>query len=147
MPNFEAGIRIFIQLIMKNAVIFIVEHNSYHGNLVKYHLQANRFQDVRLFSNPEECLLAISRGTAPDFIISDTHSGRMSATEFLGKIRESGHGIRVVFFSSSQDEALASKLLEEGAADYIHTVSKGDSGIRELVKNLQFICREAFPAG
>ena len=129
---------------MKNPVVFIVEKNTYHGNLVKYHLQANRFQDVRVFSNAEDCLLAISRVVVPDFIISDTHSGRMNDSGFLEQVLVSAPGTRVVFFSASADESLASQLLEKGAADYIHTKSKGDAGIRELIKNLRFIYKEVF---
>jgi len=144
MSNFDAEYGLQSYRIMKNPVVFIVEKNTYHGNLVKYHLQANRFQDVRVFSNSEECLLAMSRGIIPDFIISDTHSGKISGTEFLGHILESAPGARVIFFSASADESLATQLLEKGASDYIQTTNKGDAGIRELIKNLQFIYKEAF---
>ena len=129
---------------MKSPVIFIVEKNAYHGNLVKYHLQANRFQDVRVYSSAEECTIAISKGLIPDFIISDTHSGKMESSEFLRWVKDNNPSIRIVFFSSTGDESLANKLITEGADDYILTTNKGDAGIRELIKNLNFLQKAVF---
>lgn len=129
---------------MKTPVIFIVEKNTYHGNLVKYHLQANRFQDVRVYNSAEECTLAISKGMIPDFIISDTHAGKMDSSQFLRWVKDNNPSIRIVFFSSSGDESLANKLITEGADDYILTSNKGDAGIRELIKNLNFLQKAVF---
>ncbi len=129
---------------MKSPVIFIVEKNAYHGNLVKYHLQANRFQDVRVFSSAEECTLSVSKGITPDFIISDTQSGKMDSSGFLRWIKDFNPSIRVVFFSSNGDESMANKLITEGADDFILTANKGDAGIRELIKNLNFLQKAAF---
>ena len=129
---------------MKSPVIFIVEKNAYHGNLVKYHLQANRFQDVRVFSSAEECTIAISKGLIPDFIISDTQAGKMDSSGFIRWVKDFNPSIRIVFFSSSGDEPLANRLITEGADDYILTSNKGDAGIRELIKNLDFLQKEVF---
>ncbi|HTX88960.1 MAG TPA: response regulator [Bacteroidales bacterium] len=129
---------------MKTPVIFIVEKNAYHGNLVKYHLQANRFQDVRVFGSAEDCTVAISKGMIPDFIISDTLAGKMDSSGFLRWVKDFNPSIRMIFYSSSGDESLASKLITAGADDYILTTNKGDAGIRELIKNLNFLQKEVF---
>ena len=49
---------------------------------------------------------------------------------------------QVVFFSAFDDPILAMQLIDSGASDYIMKTSKLDYGIKDLVKNIEFLQRE-----
>jgi len=49
---------------------------------------------------------------------------------------------QVVFFSAIDDPILAMQLIDSGASDYIMKTGKLDYGIKDLVKNIEFLHRE-----
>jgi len=126
----------------KFPIFFIIDRNPIHSSLIKYHLNVNRFLNVRVFQSGEECIYRLSKNPAPDFLITDYDVGDYNGFDFLKKIREISPGIRVIFFSSCDDPILAVRLLEAGASDYLVKTSKLDIGISELVKNVKYLSRE-----
>ena len=128
---------------MNSPLIFIVDRNPVHNNLIKYHLRINKFTRVEIFPNGQECLYRLQKGIVPDFIVTDYDIGNYSGFDFLKKIREGYPQVPVIYFSSNADPLLAIKLLETGASDFIVKTSKLEAGISELMKNLRFILKEA----
>ncbi len=126
----------------KSPLVFVVDRNPIHNSLIKYHLNVNRFFNVHTFPSGSECLYKLGKQVIPDFIITDYDNGEMPGTEFLKKVLEISPGVRVVFFSSYDDPILAVRLLDSGATDYIVKTNRLDIGIRELIKNIQFLMKE-----
>jgi DNA-binding NtrC family response regulator len=124
--------------LMRDPVIFIVDTNPVHGNLVKYHLTINRFTNVWLFTSVEECLYRL-RKQSPDFLVSEYDLGRYNGLELLRMAGKISQGTRVVFFTSVEDAGIAHSLLAEGALDYIVKTSRLEASISELIRNLVFL--------
>ncbi len=127
---------------MRNILVFIVDHNMQAANLLKYKLTGKKFTNVRVFPTPEECLIMLQKNNIPDFIITDVSFPTMNGLEFLQAIKRFSEIIHVLFLSSDHDESLARHLLEEGATDYIYRTVNHETGSNELLKNLEYLCKE-----
>lgn len=125
----------------KDPVIYIVDPNPVHGNLVKFHLVLRKFTGVWLFTNAEECLYR-SRKQAPDFVVSESSPESHSGLDFLRNIRSISPDTQVLFLTSEEDSMLASLLLEHGATDFIVKSSRPEQSIRELCDNLSYLVDE-----
>ena len=126
---------------MKNISIFIVERNPVWGNLLKYRLACNKYTNTRLFLSPGEALRQIEGNIIPDYIIA---SDFRDANKFLSSVKATDHSIGVIFFTETGDSEKAEKLLVAGAADYIVRSGNSESGVKELIKNLKYLCREEY---
>jgi DNA-binding response OmpR family regulator len=126
---------------MTEPVIFIVDTNPVHGNLVKYQLTINRYSGTWLFSSVEECLYRL-RKQSPDFLITEYHLGNYSGKDLLRMALKISPRTRVLFFTSVEDAGLAESLLSEGAKDYVVKSARLESSISELVRNIEFLCSE-----
>ena len=126
---------------MKEPVIFIVDPNLVHGNLVKYHLNVNRFPNVWLFTNVEECLYRLRKQT-PDFLITEYELGKYNGRDMLRMAARISPATNIIFFTSSDDSGLAESILSEGARDYIVKTSRLETSIGELVRNIGFLRTE-----
>ena len=127
---------------MRNILVFIVDHNPQSANLLKYKLSGRRFTNVRTFPSPEECLFMLQKNNIPDFIISDVHFPFMNGLDFLRAIKGFSEIVQVLFLSSIHDESFARELLENGATDYVYKTVNHETGINEVVKNLEYLCKE-----
>ena len=126
---------------MKDPVIYIVDPNPVHGNLIKFHLALRKFTGVWLFNNAEECLYR-ARKQAPDFVVSESSPEGSSGMDFLRNMRSISGDTKVLFFTSEEDATLASRLLEQGATDFIVKSSRPEQSIRELCDNLSYLVSE-----
>jgi len=104
---------------MKTSVIFVVDKNPIHRNLVRYHLEINKCAQVQTFPSGEECLYRLQKNIRPDFLITSFFTGDRSGFDFLQSVLEIAPSTRVVFFDTFEDPQLAGKLLEAGACDYV----------------------------
>lgn len=127
---------------MKSPVIFIVDPNPIHRNLIKYHLNVNRYSDVQIFHSADECLYRLRKTPSVDFIVTDFAPHHHLDNGFLNTVRTQSNTVKVIFFAISDDPILAMRLLDAGAADYIVKTSKLEIGINELIKNIKFLTRE-----
>ena len=127
---------------MKIPVIFIVDKNTVHSNLLKYQLMVNKFSNVQVFSSVEDCLYRLRREEGPVYLIADSALGDFSGIEFLRMARKISPGVNVIFYSSTEDADIASALIENGATDYILKGGKIEQSMTELIRNLQFIINE-----
>jgi len=129
-------------MVIKADQIFVVDKNSIHRNLIKYHLNVNKFSRVQPFSSGDECLYRIYKNTIPDFIVVDYDPDNFTGFDFIKKVKRAAPQVHIIFFTTNDDPILAVKLLEAGASDYLVKTSKIDFGISELIKNIKFIIRD-----
>lgn len=122
-------------------VIFVVDRNPIHRNLVKYFLEAARSGTVHTFPTGEECLYRLRKGPVPDFVITSFFTGDADGFGFLGSVMRTNPAIRVIFFDHFLDSDTAYRLIDEGACDFISKTADPETGVRELVKNLRYLSR------
>jgi DNA-binding NarL/FixJ family response regulator len=127
---------------IKSPLIFIVDKNPIHRNLIKYYLDNNKFANVMAFPSGEECLYRLQRSSPPDFLISSFFTGNQSGFDFLHSVLEISPFVQVIFFDMFEDHRVAENLLIAGATDYVVKTRNPDAGIAELLKNLQYLSRK-----
>ena len=127
---------------MKITSVFIIDKETPVANMIKYQLLSHQVKQVQIFSSVSECLYYMRKRSIPDFVIADLAHPEINAPSFLSTIIQSFPGVRVLFLSPFTDDSLVSKLMEEGAADYIHTSGRMEEWIMELLKNMDFLIRE-----
>jgi len=127
---------------MKTSVIFVVDKNPIHRNLIRYNLEINKFINILTFPSGEECLHRLHKHFLPDFLITSFFTGNHSGFDFLQSVREISPATQVIFFDTFDDHQLAGKLLAAGACDCVVKTRDPDAGISELVKNVNYLARE-----
>jgi DNA-binding NtrC family response regulator len=131
---------------MKKLLVFILDRNPTQGNILKYHLSSNGFNNVILFNTLEDCIYSIHKNIIPDFILADTDIKSTTDLEFLKLIKKNNPSIKVIFFSNDEDICHISALLEAGATDYIVRVGSNHNWIHELISNLHYLIKEELPS-
>jgi DNA-binding NtrC family response regulator len=132
---------------MKSSVVFVVDKNPTHRNLIKYNLESNKITRVQAFPSGDECLIQLKKNILPDFIITSYFSGSHSGFDFLRSVMEVSPSSGVIFFDTFEDPGLAEKLMDAGACDYVVKTGNPDAGISALLKNIRFLVREKAFAG
>jgi DNA-binding NtrC family response regulator len=127
---------------MSTSVIFVVDKNPTHRNLIRYNLELNKFINVLTFPSGEECLYRLQKQFHPDFLITSFFTGNLSGFDFLRSVLEISPSVQVVFFDTFEDPQLAEKLLDAGACDYVVKTRNPDAGISNLLKNVMYLDRE-----
>ena len=127
---------------MKIPVIFVVDKNPVHRNLIRYNLEINKFTNIHTFISGEECLYRLQKKLHPDFLITSFFTGNQSGFDFLRQVLELSPSTQVIFFDTFEDAQLAGKLLQAGACDYVVKTRNSDAGISELLKNIRYLARE-----
>ena len=127
---------------MKTPIVFVVDKNPVHLSLINYYLIMNRFFHVYTFPSGGECLYRLKRQFIPDFIITDYNPADYDGFDFVRTVKEISPYIRVIFFSSIDDPAIALRLFEAGASDYVIKTGKPNIGITELIRNIRYLLKE-----
>jgi len=127
---------------MKSSLIFIVDKNPVHSSLLKYHLTIQRYSNVQLYHSAEECLYRLRKNVVPNFVVTEFDLADHNGFDFLRMVKKISPSTQVVFFSAIDDPILAMQLIDSGASDYIMKTGKLDYGIKDLVKNIEFLHRE-----
>ena len=126
---------------MDNPLIFIVDRDSTRGNFLKYRLSTMNFSNIRVFSREEDCLYRLGKNELPDFIITDPGHIPDVALSFIRMVLQSNQAIKIICFTSSDDQEVADQFLEAGASDIILKKSNEDPGIDELVENIKYLLK------
>jgi CheY-like chemotaxis protein len=124
---------------MAAPLIFVVDKNPIHRNLLKFRIETARLADVQAFPSGEECLHRLRRHVHPDFLITSFFTGELNGFEFLRHVQEISPSIEVIFFDVFEDQQVAEMLIEAGACDYVAKTRDPDAGIAGLLKNLRYI--------
>ncbi len=114
---------------MNNHKIFIVEDDTWYGQLLKYHLSLNPDYEVFHFEDARSCLDNLHMN--PSVISIDFNLPDMSGEVLLKRIKAVNDQIPVIVISGQEEISVALGLLKQGAHDYIE---KNDS-TKELLWN------------
>ena len=101
---------------MTNYKVFIVEDDTWYGEVLQYHLSLNPEYEIHLFTTGKECLESMHLN--PDIISMDYSLPDITGDELLIKIKEINDSVPVIVISSQQDIEVAVKLLKLGVYDY-----------------------------
>jgi len=118
----------------KREHIFIVEDNQIYSMMLDYFLTKDSIYKFSSFKSGEECIKNLFQN--PDVIILDYALPGMNGYEVLLEIKKYNPDIHVLILTSNKDEALAKKLLDAGADDYILKQGHGEKQIIEKIENL-----------
>ena len=127
---------------MKTSVIFVVDKNPIHRNLIRYNLEGNKCANVHTFPSGEECVYRMQKNIRPDFLITSFFTGQLTGFDFLHSVLGISPTTRVIFFDAFEEPALAGELLRAGACDFVVKTRDPDAGIAELLKNVRYLARE-----
>jgi two-component system, CitB family, response regulator DctR len=127
---------------MKRTSVFIIEKDPSVANLVRYQLLSRQANQVQIFPNLGECLYFATRKFVPDFVIADLDQPELQSPDFLKTLREACPETGILLLSSTPDDLLAGRLLEEGATDYIVKTERTEEWMTELTKNIGFLAKE-----
>ncbi|MFT4982230.1 MAG: two-component system response regulator AtoC [Bacteroidia bacterium] len=114
---------------MINHKIFIVEDDTWYGQLLKYHLSLNPDYEVFLFEDAKSCLANLH--LKPSVVSIDFNLPDMSGETLLQRIQAVNDQIPVIVISGQEEISIALDLLKKGAHDYIE---KNDN-TKELLWN------------
>jgi PleD family two-component response regulator len=126
---------------MEKPLIFIVDRDSTRGNFLKYRLNNLNFSNIRVFSREEDCLYRLGKNDFPDFIITDPGHDAEVALSFIRMVLQSNPSIKIICFTSSDDQEVADLFIEAGASDIILKKNRDESGFSELVENIKYLLK------
>jgi len=116
--------------------IFIVEDDTWYGEVLQYHIGLNPDYTVTRFETAKACLDKLY--LQPDLITIDFKLPDMAGDKLFKKIREVNSQVPVIIVSSQENIAVAVNLLKMGVNDYIVK----DEGTEELLWNSIIRIRE-----
>jgi two-component system response regulator AtoC len=116
--------------------IFIVEDDTWYGELLQYHLSLNPEYEIHLFTTGAECIKKMHLN--PDIISIDYSLPDTNGEELLLKIKQINDSIPIIIISSQQEISVAVKLLKLGVYDYFVK----DDNTKDLLWNSVIKSRE-----
>lgn len=121
--------------------IFIVEDDTFFGEVLKYHLKLNPDFDVYLYTSGKDCISNLY--LKPDIICIDFGLPDITGDILLKKIQDINNAIPVIIISGQDDIEVAVNFLKSGAKDYIvkgeHTKELLWNAIVKLRENLSLV--------
>ena len=118
--------------------IFIVEDDSWYGNILEHHLSMNPDYVIELITTGKDLLNNLYK--KPDLICMDFGLPDMSGDKLLKEIKARDKNLPVIVISAQEDISVAVELLKAGAKDYIikddHTKEQLWKSIIHIRENL-----------
>ena len=102
---------------MKSVKIFLVEGDSWIGEMLKRHLSLNPEYQVYLFKNAKDALNSMH--LKPSIIGIDFRLPDMTGGIFLDKIKAIDKNVSVIVIRGKEDFSVADNLLKKGVKDFI----------------------------
>ncbi|SFC66753.1 DNA-binding transcriptional response regulator, NtrC family, contains REC, AAA-type ATPase, and a Fis-type DNA-binding domains [Flexibacter flexilis DSM 6793] len=97
--------------------IFIVEDDTWYGQMLLYHLGQNPDYELSLFEKAGDLLKALHKH--PDLICMDFGLPDMDGEQLLREIKTRAAHVPVIVISAQEEIGVAVNLLKQGAKDYI----------------------------
>ena len=97
--------------------IFIVEDDSWYGEILEYHLSLNPDYSITCFKSGKDCLENLYKN--PDIITIDYSLPDFTGDKLYQKIKEINNQVPVIVISGQEDIAVAVDLLKKGVTDYL----------------------------
>ncbi len=101
----------------RNPLIFVVEDNPVYNDVVGGILKTNKFNNLRSFKSPEECLKSIH--LKPDIIVLNYAYSGFTGLDLMRKIHETQPEVIFIFLSGQNDVETAVRIIRHGAFDYV----------------------------
>ncbi|MDH5366955.1 MAG: response regulator [Cyclobacteriaceae bacterium] len=114
---------------MSKALIHIVDDDPLFGKSIKKILQVNKYENVVLFKNGEDCVQELHK--KPKLVILDFSLETLNGLDVLRLIKKTNRNTKVVFLTSlDENKELQERCEKEGAEGFFH---KDQEGIEELI--------------
>jgi len=97
--------------------IFMVEDDTWYGEILQYHLSLNPDFHITRFMNGKDCLNKLY--LKPDVVTMDYSLPDMNGGELLSRIKQVAPLLPVIVISSQKDITTAIDLFKKGISDYI----------------------------
>lgn len=97
--------------------IFIVEDDTWYGQMLLYHLGQNPDYELSLFEKAGDLIKALHK--QPDLICMDFGLPDMDGEQLLKEIKARAAHVPVIVISAQEEIGVAVNLLKQGAKDYI----------------------------
>lgn len=97
--------------------IFIVEDDSWYGEILEYHLSLNPDYSITCFKSGKDCLENLYKN--PDIITIDYSLPDFTGDKLYQKIKEINNQVPVIVISGQEEIAVAVDLLKKGVSDYL----------------------------
>ncbi|MBA3664934.1 MAG: response regulator [Bacteroidetes bacterium] len=119
--------------------IFVVENDNIFVKMLDYIFSKDIVFKFYEFKSEEDCLKNLS--LKPEVVILDhSLSGVMNGSDTIRQIKKNNSRAHIIILMNSNDEKLASKLLNAGASDYVF---KDTQGPDEIIRRLEaFLSRK-----
>ena len=111
--------------------IFLVEDDSWYGQILKHHLSMNPDYEIELFTSGKDLLSNLYR--KPDLICMDFGLPDLKGDKLLREVKIRNNHITVIVISAQEAIHVTVKLLKAGARDYI---TKDDHTKEHLWKSI-----------
>lgn len=115
--------------------IFIVEDDTWYGEILEYHVSLNPDYEVKRFENGKSLLAALHQ--KPDVITLDYTLPDVSCEKLIKEIKSFNQDIPLVVVSGQEDVSTAVNLLKEGIYDYIVKDDDTKDRLWVTLKNLK----------
>ena len=97
----------------------IVDDHKIFGEGFCSLLESNNFRVVRVFQNSKKALNYVKKGSGIQLIFSDVNMPDISGVNFVKKIREFNHDIKIIMISMYTDKNIVQECLKNGANGYL----------------------------
>jgi len=99
--------------------IYIMDDEEYYLNLVKISISKYGFNDIKIFTSGEECLLEIEN-EKPDCVILDyLMVDGLNGDEVMKLINKNNPDIYILVISGQEDINVAANIIKNGAYEYV----------------------------
>lgn len=121
---------------LEHLKIYIVDDEEYYLNLVKVNISKLGYNDVKIFTKGEDCLLEIKK-EKPDCVIVDyLMQDGLNGDQILLQIKNNHPEITVIILSGQEDVSVATDIIKIGADDYIVKNNLTFFNIASILKKL-----------
>ena len=119
---------------MSGFTVHIVDDEPLITNMIKYNLNKNGVEYVKIFSSGNE-YLQLEKST-PDLLILDYQLDDMNGLDLLKRIKKSSPTANIIILSGEESSEISKKCRDCGALDFIVKSTKAVDQILQRIKAL-----------
>ena len=99
--------------------IYLVEDDIIYAQFIRKSLEKEGANTITWFSNAEDCLMAVQKGSLPEAFILDYKLPGMTGIDLYEKLKTMLADQRVIIMSSIEDGNLVLSFIQRGVRDYV----------------------------
>lgn len=123
-----------------NNVVFVVENNYLHEQLIKENFQEEHKHVIKYFRSSADCLSHLDQhpmAVLIDHDLKTLDNKERDALRILEKIKELDQHTQVVFFSETENKQVAQDMLTHGAFDYVTVGPNSYLRLQKVLSNIE----------